>query len=623
MLAPRGARATDFSPVFGDFFVAPGPAEVRVLGAVCHDTTMTDGDDFRWLDATAQADLVREGDVKPVELVDAAIARIEAAQPRAQRGHPPAVRQGARRRERGDYRRRSVPRRAVPREGRRVPHRGRPVPLRHAGAEGARLAGARRHVARPRFRAAGFVFGGKTNTPELATSVTTEPLAYGADAQPVGPRHAAPAVRAAAPRPRSRPGIVPVAHGNDMGGSIRFPASDVRHRRAQADPRPHDARPRLRRVLGPAHARVRAHPLGARHRRGARRGRGPGPATRTPRRRRVGRTATRSARRRDGCASGSARAAAATAGRGRTPTASPRWTHRGALLESLGHDVEPVELAALDAPVPNTFGTVMCAAIARDVERWSERTGRAITDDDVEPQQRDAGADRPHDQRTALRRRDRRRCNDGRAACRHGGTTTTCSCCRRARAAGAGSASSTRQDRGRRAAWAGWWRSRCRSTSPASPRSRCRCTGTAASGDGRRCRSACSSSPRTAGKTCCCAWPRSSRRRRRGPTAARLGSDPAVGDRDAAPGSRAVHRRAHEREGWRGEDDGGNEPGVPRVAVRRPRAAVGPRPAGCDEPRARASASARVDGATMPDRRRRLGERLRPARRRAQRRATR
>ena len=35
-----------------------------------------------WLDATAQADLVRRGEASPAELVDAAIARIEALNPR-------------------------------------------------------------------------------------------------------------------------------------------------------------------------------------------------------------------------------------------------------------------------------------------------------------------------------------------------------------------------------------------------------------------------------------------------------------------------------------------------------------------------------------------------------------
>jgi len=38
-------------------------------------------DDFTWLDATAQADLVARGVASPVELVDAAIARIESLNP--------------------------------------------------------------------------------------------------------------------------------------------------------------------------------------------------------------------------------------------------------------------------------------------------------------------------------------------------------------------------------------------------------------------------------------------------------------------------------------------------------------------------------------------------------------
>ena len=42
---------------------------------------MTDVIDTTWLDATAQADLVRRGELTPKDLVEAAIARIETVNP--------------------------------------------------------------------------------------------------------------------------------------------------------------------------------------------------------------------------------------------------------------------------------------------------------------------------------------------------------------------------------------------------------------------------------------------------------------------------------------------------------------------------------------------------------------
>ncbi len=75
-----------------------------------------------------------------------------------------------------------------------------------------------------RFRRAGLVLMGTTQTPELGYNPTTETVLFG-PVQIRGTSRAAPVVRAEAPGAAVAAGIVPVAHANDGGGSIRIPAA--------------------------------------------------------------------------------------------------------------------------------------------------------------------------------------------------------------------------------------------------------------------------------------------------------------------------------------------------------------------------------------------------------------
>ena len=175
-----------------------------------------------WLDATEQAELVRRGEVSPVELVDAAIARIEKVNPQLD----------AVLRDRFDEARKDAAG-ELP-DG---PFRGVPILLKDIGCHVAGdetrygtsfLEGVRwptDSYLGARFREAGFVFLGRTNVPEFGTTVTTEPASNPPARNPWNPAHStggssggsAAAVAA---------GLVPLAHANDGGGSIRIPASE-------------------------------------------------------------------------------------------------------------------------------------------------------------------------------------------------------------------------------------------------------------------------------------------------------------------------------------------------------------------------------------------------------------
>jgi amidase len=177
--------------------------------------------DTTWLDATAQAELVRRGEASPAELVEAAIGRIEAVNPRLDAVIRTRFDQ-ARAEAAGDL------------PG--GPFRGVPILFKDLGCEveGEATAfgvGPMRDLPWPAtsylagaFRAAGFVALGRTNVPEMGTTVTTEARSFPAARNPWDPgRSAGGSSGGSAAAVAS--GMVPAAHGNDGGGSIRIPSS--------------------------------------------------------------------------------------------------------------------------------------------------------------------------------------------------------------------------------------------------------------------------------------------------------------------------------------------------------------------------------------------------------------
>ncbi len=180
-------------------------------------------DDLAFLDATALAELVRRKEVTPGELVEGAIARIERLNPRLNAVVTPLYEQA-----------RDAAATAVPAP---APFAGVPFLLKDLVAEcagtplsdgSAFLAG---HYVSPhdselvrRYRRAGLIVLGKTNTSEFGLVTTAEPRHFGPTRNPwdtsmgTGGSSGGSAAAVAS-------GMVAAAHANDGGGSIRIPAS--------------------------------------------------------------------------------------------------------------------------------------------------------------------------------------------------------------------------------------------------------------------------------------------------------------------------------------------------------------------------------------------------------------
>jgi amidase len=339
-------------------------------------------DDLAWMDAHDQAELVRSGQMTPVELVEAAIARIEKYNPSLNAViHP-----------RFDRARREAAQ-AVP----GGPFRGVPLVLKdlacqskgdpyHCGTRFLKEAGWRADHDTGfvrRFRDAGFVIVGRTNVPEFGLTITTEPVAYGPTCNPwdtersAGGSSGGSAAAVAA-------GLAPVAHGNEGGGSIRIPASEcglvgLKPTRARVSHAPDMGEAWMgSTVQGVLTRTVRDTAAVLDCIAGDEPGDPyPAPPLRRPLALEVG---ADPGRLRVGFLDHPL-----LGGLSADPDGQQAVAEATRLLAGLGHSVEESHPRALeDDALQGHFLNVVAAGTARDLAGWGERLGRTVSDDEVE-----------------------------------------------------------------------------------------------------------------------------------------------------------------------------------------------------------------------------------------------
>lgn len=339
-------------------------------------------DDLAHMDATAQAELVRNGKASPRELVDAAIDRVEKLNPQL----------NAMIRSRYEKARVEADSPDLP-DG---PLKGVPFLLKdlfcvnagdelHMGCKALKQA----HYTAPadtylaaKFRAAGLITIGQTNTPEFGFADTTEPEAYGPSRNPWNTAHStggSSGGSGAAVASR----MVPTAHANDGGGSIRIPASAC----GLVGLKP--SRGRL--SLGPDYGEAWAGFIAE------------GVVTLSVRDSATMLDATAADMPGDpytapacegtfvdavGRVPGKLRIGLMTGLPGGTGAVHPECAvaakNAGRLLESLGHSVEEAHPAALDEEWGSRFSTVVLAHAARTAEDVATAVGREVGPDDFE-----------------------------------------------------------------------------------------------------------------------------------------------------------------------------------------------------------------------------------------------
>jgi amidase len=332
------------------------------------------------MDAVEQAALVHDGEVTPLELLDAAIERIERIDPVL---NAVVIRWF-------DHARDTA--RAAPPDGRfrGVPflikdlfagYAGQPITNGNLALKNASVVSDADTTLVSRFRGAGLVTAGRTNSPELGSVPTTEPIAWGATHNPWDLSRS-PGGSSGGSAAAVASGMVPFAHASDGGGSIRIPASccgliglkpsqgrislgPIRDETALSvelcvSRTVRDTATLLDTVRGP--------------------GIGDTVIAALPARRYVLELGADPGRLRIGLLDHHPQGGAVA------PECAAAARSVATLLESLGHNVEPAWPAALaDTSLRLHFATLWSTNIAVGLRRFEEQVGRPLTADEFEP----------------------------------------------------------------------------------------------------------------------------------------------------------------------------------------------------------------------------------------------
>ena len=341
-------------------------------------------EDLAWLDATSQAELVAKGDVTPSELIDRAIERIERLNPQLNCVIFPRYEKA-----RAAARERRVGRRGA---FHGVPFlmkdliqttAGEPFSWGWKPLKEARMLASSTSFVAAKFAAAGLITVAQTTVPEWGASLSTETRAWGQTRNPWDPARVAGGSSGGAAAAVAS-GMVPIAHANDAGGSIRLPASFCGLVGLKAS--------RGRTSLGPAHAEL-WHGLceegvlvrsvrDAAAALDAVAGYMPGdPWTAPP--------PARAFRDEIDKAPGRLRIGFLDRAPAHHPGLHPECAQAvraaASMLESLGHDVEPSFPAVLDdARIDAAFGKIVAGGTASQAEIAERMLGRAVGADDFD-----------------------------------------------------------------------------------------------------------------------------------------------------------------------------------------------------------------------------------------------